>query len=58
MREGDLAIAMDLMRQLRMAGEVNQTERSSDGEEFEFQVTRPGRIVNVDADFATGRAEV
>ena len=56
--EGDLAIARDLMRQLGVAGEVNQTDRSGNGEEFEFQVTRPGRTVNVDADFVTGRAEV
>ena len=56
--DGDLAIARDLARQLGMAGEVNRTERSSDGNEFEFQLARPGRTVNVDADFAAGRAEV
>ena len=56
--DGDLAIARDLMRQLGVAGEVNQTDRSASGDEFEFQVTRPGTTLNVDVDFVTGRAEV
>jgi hypothetical protein len=54
----DLAIARDLMRQLGIAGEINQTERSVADDRFEFQVTRPGQTLNVEASFATGRAEV
>jgi hypothetical protein len=55
---GDLAAARDLMRQLGLEGEVNGTKRSSEGDAFGFQVTRPGSTIQVDADLVTGRAEV
>ena len=56
--DGDLALARELMGQLRLDGEVNTTERSPDGTEFTFQVVRPGITVNVEADLAASRAEV
>lgn len=55
---GDLAIARDLMRQLGLSGEVNRTERKAGGDEFAFQATRPGHVFDVEANLATGRAEV
>lgn len=54
----DLAIARDLMRQLGLAGEINQMERSAADDLFEFQITRPGRTLNIEASFANSRAEV
>ncbi len=53
---GDLAIAQDLMRQLGISGEVNRTERNVAGDEFSFQVIRPGRTTDVDANLAGGSA--
>ncbi|MBW3630151.1 MAG: PepSY-associated TM helix domain-containing protein [Gemmatimonadetes bacterium] len=55
---GDLAVAKDLMRQLGLSGEVNRTERKGRGDEFAFQVGRPGHVFDVEANLATGRAEV
>jgi hypothetical protein len=55
---GDLAAARELMDQLGIAGEVNTTQRSADGGELDFQVTRPGHTINVEADLLGRRAEV
>ena len=55
---GDLAAARDLMGQLGIVGEVNTTERSPGGDEFSFQVIRPGRTVSVEADLDAGQAEI
>jgi hypothetical protein len=56
--DGDLEAARALMSQLGIVGEVNSTERDPTGQEFKFQVTRPGQTVNVEADFAARSAEV
>jgi hypothetical protein len=56
--DGDLDAAHALMRQLGLAGEVNSTERSPTGDAFEFQVTRPGRTITVEADLGAGSARV
>ena len=55
---GDLAIARDLMRQLQIVGEVNETGRSRETGAFEFQVARPGQSFKVEADLQAGRAKV
>jgi hypothetical protein len=55
---GDLAIAMELMGQLGIAGELQETKRSPDGDQFEFQVVKPGRIVRVAARLAANGARV
>jgi hypothetical protein len=46
------------MAQLGIVGEVNSTERSDGGDEFDFQVIRPGHTISVEADLAAGSAEV
>jgi hypothetical protein len=55
---GDLATAQALMRQLGIEGEVNDTKREPGADRFGFQVIRPRRTVNVEADFGTGLATV
>lgn len=44
--------AADLMRQLGVAGELEWTAAQPRPNQFEFRVSRPGRIVDVKADFA------
>ncbi|MEK7684533.1 MAG: hypothetical protein AAB466_03835 [Verrucomicrobiota bacterium] len=48
--ETDLARARDLMRQLRLAGEIEWTTTQPAKGRFDFRVTRPGRIVEVKTD--------
>ena len=55
---GDLAIAHDLMRQLAIVGEVNETRREADGQRFAFQVVKPGRVWRVEARLDSARARV
>ena len=55
---GDLALAKDLMRQLGIAGEVNEIKRSPADDQFSFRTERPGQIFNVDASLGTRRATV
>lgn len=52
----DLARARDLMRQFGLAGEVQWPNAQAAAGPFSFQVTRPGRAVEVKADLATRRA--
>jgi hypothetical protein len=52
----DLLRARDLMRQLGIAGEVQWPNVQPAGGPLSFQVTRPGRVVEVKADLATKRA--
>jgi hypothetical protein len=53
---GDLARARDLMQQFGVVGEIQWPAAQPAGGPFTFQVTRPGRTVEVKADLATGRA--
>ena len=52
----DLLRARDLMRQLGIAGEVQWPNVQPPAGPFSFQVSRPGRVVEVRADLATKRA--
>jgi len=54
----DLDQARDLMRQLSIVGEIDWTVTRSDPKEFDFRVTRPGRIFEIHADFNQRRAIV
>lgn len=54
----DLEQALDLMRQLGIQGEVEWTTAHSDPGRFDFRVSRPGRILEIKADFEQGRATV
>ncbi|GAC1515689.1 MAG: hypothetical protein NVS1B4_07220 [Gemmatimonadaceae bacterium] len=56
--DGDVAIAMDLMRQLAIVGELGATKRAPTAGIFEFQATRPGRIVRVQAQIDSGYARI
>ncbi|CAN5918883.1 hypothetical protein BH11GEM1_BH11GEM1_17110 [soil metagenome] len=55
---GDLATATDLMRQLRIVGELGETSRSPDGSHVDFQVVRPGHVFRVQARLDSVRATV
>lgn len=55
---GDLAIARDLMRQLEIAGEVDQIKRSPGDDAFSFRVAKPGQSFNVDASLDSGTVTV
>jgi hypothetical protein len=55
---GDLAMALDLMRQLGIQGEIGETRRDSAGTHFEFQVVKPGHTWQVSAEFPAGTASV
>ena len=52
----DLARARDLMQQFGIAGEIQWPAAQRVGGPFTFQVSRPGRTVEVKADLATGQA--
>jgi hypothetical protein len=52
----DLERARDLMRQLDIAGEIQWPAAQPADGLFVFQVTRPGRVVEVNADLRSGRA--
>lgn len=54
----DLGRARDLMKQLRLAGEIEWTTTQSANDRFDFRVVRPGRIVEVKADFGKQTATV
>ena len=53
---GDLARARDLMAQAGIAGEIQWPARQPADGTLAFQVTRPGRTVDVTADPGAGRA--
>lgn len=55
---GDLAMARDLMRQLGIVGEIASTRVDPATEHFEFQVIKPGRTWQVEAELAAGTASV
>ncbi|MBI5767819.1 MAG: hypothetical protein HZA93_08480 [Verrucomicrobia bacterium] len=52
----DLGRARDLMRQLNLAGELEWTTTQATPGRFDFRVARPGRTVEVKADFTKGTA--
>jgi hypothetical protein len=54
----DLDRAQDLMLQLGLRGEIQWPARAVPAGPFVFQVTRPGRIVEVRADLRAGRAAI
>lgn len=47
-----------LMRQLGISGEVGSFESSENPDRLDFNITRPGRVYQVQADLKAGRAEV
>ena len=49
---GDLERARELMRQLGLAGEIGGITSYPEGDHFDFQVVRPGRIIEVKCDLA------
>jgi hypothetical protein len=55
---GDVAMAVELMRQLGIVGEIGETKRHADGTRFEFQVVKPGRVFRVEARLDSARARV
>lgn len=55
---GDVAVATDLMAQLGIVGEVEETRRSASSEQFDFQVVRPGKVLRVVARLDSSRARV
>jgi hypothetical protein len=55
---GDLVQARDLMRQLRIRGEIEWSTDRKDTNRFDFRVSRPGLICDVKADFARQTATV
>jgi hypothetical protein len=54
----DLAQANDLMRQLKIDGEVEWTATRNDNSRLDFRVTRPGHIFEIKADLDQKRATV
>lgn len=54
----DLAMARDLLRQLGMMGEIQETSLSPEGNRLTINVGRPGQTFSVEADFAARRAIV
>ena len=54
----DLGRARFLMKQLRLAGEIEWTTTQPPKDRFDFRVVRPGRIVEVKADFVKQTATV
>lgn len=54
----DIAMAVDLMRQLKIVGEVGDTRRHPDGARFEFQIVKPGQVFRVEARTDSGLARV
>jgi hypothetical protein len=55
---GDLAMATQLMGQLAVTGELQETKRNPVGDQFQFQVVKPGRVVRVAANLPANSAEV
>ena len=54
----DLAQANDLMRQLKLDGEVEWTTTRNDNSRLDFRVTRPGHIFEIKTDLEQKRAIV
>jgi len=54
----DLAQANDLMHQLGISGEVEWTASRGDNDQLNFRVTRPGHVMEINADFQQKRATI
>ncbi len=54
----DLAQAREIMRQLGLRGEIEWTVTRGDASRFDFRVSRPGHILEVQTDLARNRATV
>ncbi len=52
---GDLAQAREILRQLRIQGEILWTTTRTDAGQFDFQVRRPGHYYFIKADLAQSR---
>lgn len=55
---GDLVQAEDIMRQVRIHGEIEWTRSRSVPSRLDFRVSRPGHIFEIMADLQQGRATV
>src|SRR5437867_11137749 len=55
---GDLAQARDILKQLKIEGEIMWTTTRTDPNQFDFQVRRPGHFFFIKADFAKKRVNV
>ncbi len=55
---GDLVRAKDLMRQLGVEGEIEWATTRPDSNRLDFQVNRPGKNFQIQADFAKNRVVV
>ncbi|HWR50135.1 MAG TPA: PepSY-associated TM helix domain-containing protein [Bryobacteraceae bacterium] len=54
----DLAQAKNVLDQLGLAGEIEWTEARAESERLNFRASRPGRILEIESDFAKGLASV
>lgn len=52
----DLTRARHLMRQLGLRGEIDWTAGPSDGSRMQFRVSRPGQIIEINADLTQNQA--
>src|SRR5205814_7739965 len=50
--KGDLAQARDILKQLKIVGEIMWTTTRTDANQFDFQVRRPGHFFFIKADLA------
>ena len=55
---GDLAQAHDILKQLKIEGEIMWTTTRTDPNQFDFQVRRPGHFFFIKADLAQKRVTV
>jgi len=54
----DLSQAQDLMRQLKIVGEVEWTTTRPRPQSFDFRVSRPGFVIEIHSDLSTRQATV
>ncbi len=54
----DLVQARDVMRQLGIEGEIEWTKTRGNSSQMEFRVTRPGRVIDIAADFGKSAVSV
>lgn len=54
----DLDQARDILRQLGLRGEIEWTATRDDASRFDFRISRPGHICEVQTDLARNRATV
>ena len=54
----DLAQAHDILRQLGLDGEVDWTSSRGDNDRLNFRVTRPGHVIDINAEFEQKKATI